>query len=174
MITFNMPFFSIITLPPERWEEYRALRLEALQNDPFAFGSSYEEQTEKPREYWQERLEEKEDEFLLFAEAGGDLVGMVGSYLETKLKVRHIANLVAFYVTSSYRGKGVGEALLQAALNRIAETDRIHKIRLSVNVTQEPAIELYKKAGFEQVGYFKDELFVDGKYCDQIAMEKLI
>lgn len=169
-----MENFSIINLPPERWEEYKALRLEGLQSDPFAFGRTYEEEVNKTKAEWQERLEENEDEFLLFAEADGKLIGMVGSYFETKSKAQHIANLIAFYVNPDYRGKGVGEALLQAAIKRIVETGRIHKIRLSVNVTQTPAIEAYKKVGFEQVGYFKDEIFAGGKYVDQIMMEKLI
>ncbi len=32
------------SLSPERWKEYADLRLEALKNDPLAFGSSYEEE----------------------------------------------------------------------------------------------------------------------------------
>jgi len=38
-----MDNIKIIKLTPERWEEYKNLRLEALKNSPTAFASSYED-----------------------------------------------------------------------------------------------------------------------------------
>jgi hypothetical protein len=40
----------VIELPPDRWREYRALRLAALRSDPIAFGSTYEESIAYPDE----------------------------------------------------------------------------------------------------------------------------
>jgi len=40
---------EIKKLPPEKWQEYQKLRLDALLNDPIAFGSSYEEEISRPK-----------------------------------------------------------------------------------------------------------------------------
>ncbi|KAB8446197.1 hypothetical protein FH972_025179 [Carpinus fangiana] len=37
-------------------ELYRNFRLDALQADPDAFGSSYEEESQRPRQFWRDRL----------------------------------------------------------------------------------------------------------------------
>ncbi len=170
-----MKNYSIIVLPLARWEEYRTLRLEALQVEPYAFGKSYEEEVENSSEVWQNKLTQNSDlGFYLFAESGGKLIGMIGCDYETKLKIRHIATLKAYYVSINARSQGIGRVLLEVSLKRIKKIQKIHKIRLSVNVLQTKAIALYKKFGFEQVGYFKDELFVEGKYLDQIMMEKFL
>jgi hypothetical protein len=41
---------EIKKLDASRWQEYRDLRLESLQNDPQAYGSSYEEEKDKPED----------------------------------------------------------------------------------------------------------------------------
>lgn len=43
-----MKDIQIIKLPPERWNEYKTLRLRALQDDPQAFGSSYAKEVAYP------------------------------------------------------------------------------------------------------------------------------
>ena len=47
---------QIKKLLPERWKEFKELRLFALQNDPLAFGSSYEEEINFPDDFWKNRL----------------------------------------------------------------------------------------------------------------------
>ena len=47
---------EIKQLPPERWQDYQKLRLEALKADPIAFGSSYEEEISRPEEFWRNRI----------------------------------------------------------------------------------------------------------------------
>lgn len=52
---------QIITLPPERWQEAKDLRVQALNDAPAAFGVSLEEELARTDESWQERLAEAVD-----------------------------------------------------------------------------------------------------------------
>ena len=61
---------QIIKLPPERWNEYKALRLRALQDDPQAFGSSYAKEVTYSDEKWQEGATKDK---VLFASEFNDL-----------------------------------------------------------------------------------------------------
>lgn len=51
---------------PEQWREYKNLRLISLQDEPSAFGSSYEKESKFTDEKWKERLrDEKKQNFIL-------------------------------------------------------------------------------------------------------------
>ncbi len=61
---------TIVDLPASRWPEFRLLRLEALQDSPQAFGSSYQYEVSLPDDHWIGRLRESEERraVSLFAE----------------------------------------------------------------------------------------------------------
>ena len=50
----------------------------------------------------------------------------------------------------------------------------IIKISLNVNPKQKSAVRLYKKFGFKVVGVMKKDLFVNGKFYDELILEKFI
>lgn len=168
---------KIIKLPVERWEEYKNLRLEALQKEPQAFSSSYEEEVQSSDQDWKDKLIKFSGEgnfLVLFAEIDGKLVGTMNTHIDGFLKMRHVAYLYGVYVNSNYRGKGVGKKLLEGILEWIGSHPEIIKISLDVTTTQQAAIALYKKFGFEIIGEFKKELFVKGKFYDVYEMEKYL
>ena len=77
---------------------YRELRLESLKGHPEAFGSSWEDEADKPISWWSQRLETN-------AVFGGwvnrsPLVGLAGLRLQEKVKERHKGVLVGMYVGS--------------------------------------------------------------------------
>jgi RimJ/RimL family protein N-acetyltransferase len=48
------------------------------------------------------------------------------------------------------------------------------KIELTVNPVQKAAVRLYRKYGFKQAGRTKKALKIDGKYYDELFMEKFL
>lgn len=169
---------SIIVLPPARWREAKQLRLEALQNNPEAFLSSYEDEVLFADEVWQERVKaafERERALALYAEVGASsktsLVGMAGGGWPDKRKARHVAEIYAVYVSPDHRGKGIGAALVQRLLDELKALAQIDKVKLSVTAANEAAVALYRRLGFEITGYAKRELQVDGRYYDLLQME---
>ncbi len=163
---------EITNLKPEEWQDYKKLRLESLQNEPQAFGSSYEDNLQKPDEYWKMRLENvfAKKDFLLFAKKNGVLVGMVGAMIDDS----HLSNaaVISMYVKKEARGKGVAKKLIVDLLNQL-RLNGIQKVELAVNKEQTAAVLLYKKLGFT---VFKEEesMMGDGKYYKELSMELAI
>ncbi len=154
---------------PEGWEEYRALRLEALGSDPTAFGSSVEEEASLPEAEWRRRAANA-----LLAFFSGKPVGMIVFVVSPRAKTRHVADIFSVYVKPSQRGRGIGKLLLESALKEIAKDPEVVKIKLTVNPEQKAAVGLYRGSGFVEVGRLRRELRVDGRYYDELMMEKHI
>lgn len=160
---------EIRKLPPERWKDFRGLRLEALQSDPLAFASSYEEEKPLTTEEWKKRVDNT-----LFALSNDTPVGMIVFIIGDRIKTNHIANIYGVYVKKEYRGQGIGNRLVEGALRTIQQNTNVTKIHLTVTAEQTAAIALYKKHGFIVVGKLERELQVNGKFYDELVMEKFL
>jgi ribosomal protein S18 acetylase RimI-like enzyme len=68
-----------------------------------------------------------------------------------------------------YRGQGIGEALLQHAL-QLADLKGLTRIELTVREHNTRAIALYKKVGFETEGVQKNALLFEGQYENLLSM----
>lgn len=83
---------------------------------------------------------------MLVADVDGEVVGMV--FLD---RSPHGFGEIAMTVAEAWRGRGVGSALLAAAIER-ARAEGLHKLTLSVFARNEAAIGLYRKHGFVEEG----------------------
>ncbi|MBP1080596.1 ribosomal protein S18 acetylase RimI-like enzyme [Bacillus capparidis] len=73
-------------------------------------------------------------------------------------------------VLKEFRGYGIGKNLLKESVHW-ADSNGIKKITLNVIETNNKAIMLYKKYGFEVEGILKkDKILSDGKYYNTILM----
>lgn len=161
---------QIIALPPERWREYKALRLTALRTDPIAFGSTYEESIEYPDELWQERLS-GQTSTILFAERDGRLVGTAAVLLGIEEDAA-TAQIVGVFVEPEHRGQGIARRLLEALLARIADRPEFTRILLHVTETQAAATALYGSLGFVEVGRLVGEHRQGDQVYDEVVMER--
>ena len=165
----NYDDVTISRLGPERYADFRVLRLESLKAFSEAFGSSYEEESSFFDEVWKARIAN-----MLFALYKTTLIGMIGFLPRGRVKTRHVADIFSFYVREKYQGAGVGSRLMEGALLNIESNREIRKITLSVNCDMEAAVHLYKKFGFAISGRLIRELNVNGKFYDEFIMEKLV
>lgn len=148
---------------------YRTLRLMALQKHPSAFASSYEEEKDRTAAFYGERFQSKES-FTFGAFEGEKLIGSVTLLKETKLKLKHRALIVAMYVSDEARRKGIGRALIAAALEEAKRIEGIEQIYLAVESTNEPAKRLYSSFGFEIFGKDKKAIKIGDHYFDEEHM----
>lgn len=104
---------------------------------------------EKAQDLWLPALTSKSDRETLVACVGENPIGMARIGRDPDLPSR--GHLFSLYVEPKYAGKGVGKALLTAALSRLAERGS-KEISLWVFKANLGASGLYKKMGFEPTG----------------------
>lgn len=127
--------------------------LHAYAAAPDAFTSTAEERAGEPHAWWLSRVEDPKGLSQAFgAEVDAELVGTVTIEYSAKPKTRHKALLIGMFVRESGRGRGVGKALVQAALAAASARSGILVVTLTVTDGNEPAIKLYESAGFESFG----------------------
>jgi putative acetyltransferase len=76
-------------------------------------------------------------------------------------------------VRDDWQGKGVGSALMQAAVDLADRWLNLTRLELEVYTDNEPAIRLYKKFGFVVEGTQARFAFRDGQYVDTYSMARL-
>lgn len=162
---------EIRLLLPSDAERYWTLRLEALQQNPEAFTTSYEEAIKRENPIDQvARNFTAEGNFTFGAFENKGLIGVVTLLQENSIKLKHRANIFAMYVTPEKQGLGVGEALLTATVNKAKSIEAIEKINLSVVASNEKAKKLYSKLGFKVFGIEEKAIIVNGIYYDDEHM----
>lgn len=152
---------------------YRALRLEALQNHPIAFGQSYEDIVARPSSYWVERLQPDPNLCVFFAEHEGTLIGMTGIVRPGAPKVKHSATVWGVYVNAAWRGQRIAEALIESCLDW-AHANEVVIVKLAVVSDNQSAIRCYERCGFKTYGTEPQAIFHDGKYYDEYLMVRSV
>ncbi|MEK5038501.1 GNAT family N-acetyltransferase [Sporosarcina sp. FSL K6-3457] len=150
-------------------EAYLAIRLKALQNNPEAFGSSYEEEKGQPVEKYILRFQSN-DSITVGAFVDDQLVGVVTLFRESLAKLQHRANIIAMYVAPDQRGLGIGKSLMVEAIQVANNWAGVEQVYLTVVTTNESAKKLYASLGFEVFGIEKRALKVVDTYFDEEHM----
>ncbi|WP_460570283.1 GNAT family N-acetyltransferase [Humibacter soli] len=125
------------------WARWRSLRLQALKEAPFAFGSTYEEWRGAPEGQWRQRLRIPDALNLIASVNGlpaGMASGMPGDRPET-------IELVSMWVDPSARGMGVADILI-ASVSEWAAI-RARELWLAVVPSNTRAIAVYTRNGFD-------------------------
>ena len=148
---------------------YRDIRLEALQKNPEAFGSTFEKESAQPLS-WFEAAIRRADIFGGFLD--GTLAGIAGFAAQEGAKHAHKGLLWAMYVRSAARKSGLGKILVAAVLDHAR--GRVEMVQLTVVSENEAARRLYEAMGFVEYGYEKRALKHDGRYYDEVLMVKFL
>jgi GNAT superfamily N-acetyltransferase len=153
---------AIRRLGPADAAVWRALRLEALERHPDAFGASLEEEAALPLGGWTGRLESG---CVFGAERSGELVGSAGLFVERTAKKRHKAVLWGVYVRREARGAGFGRRLVGTVIE--AARDAASQLHTAVVTDNHEARSLYRQLGFIPYGIEPRALEVDGRFLDE-------
>lgn len=126
-------------------------------------------------EQWRKRLATPADGLLsLVACVDEQIVGQIA--LETfphRPRRRHVGQL-GMAVRDDWQGRGVGTAMLQAAIDMADKWLNLSRLELNVYTDNTAAIALYKKFGFVIEGTHLDYAFRDGAYVDSHSMARRI
>ncbi|MEU7825725.1 GNAT family N-acetyltransferase [Catellatospora sp. NPDC049133] len=156
-------------LAPDDWPIWRELRLAALAEAPYAFGSRLTDwQGDGDRdERWRGRLEIT-GSYNLVALLDGRLAGMASG---VPTEDRGVVELISMWVHPDARGHGVGDRLL-AAVEQWARQVRADVLKLAVVEGNAAAAGLYRRNGFELTAQLGD-LMPDGVRREQIMAKDL-
>jgi len=85
---------------------------------------------------------------------------------------RHVAD-ISVYVARAARGKGAGTALLER-LVALGREIGFHKLVLAGFPTNAASVALYSRLGFREVGVYREQGVLDGRWVDVLLMERLL
>jgi ribosomal protein S18 acetylase RimI-like enzyme len=161
--------FKIRRLERADAEAFRLIRLEGLQNDPEAFGSTFEKDSNEPAEFWVDRL----DRNAIFGAFCDDrLVGVAGFYVLSAPKLSHKGVLWGMYVRPEARGSGLAAALVETLLEHAGK--EVEQVQLTVVVSNPRARRFYERMGFVEYGLEERALKHKGLYYDETLMVKFL
>ncbi|WBU52311.1 GNAT family N-acetyltransferase [Paracoccus sp. SCSIO 75233] len=143
------PPFQLWQLTPDRAEEWRDIRLEALRTAPEAFGSSFDEWEDRPLEDFAARL--AGCEMWAAGPAPGTPRAVASWERDISPAEPDLGWVMSVYVAPDARGQGLGDAIF-ARLARNAANAGMSRLGLHVARDNLRAQALYARAGFIATG----------------------
>ncbi len=135
-------------LSPGDWRLWRELRLQALAEAPYAFGSKlsdWQGAGDTP-ERWRARLVNVPLNVIAYLD--NDAAGMIGA---TAANENGEVELISLWVAPIARGRGVGDALVECVI-AWARDHAARFVVLAVAQGNRAAIQLYERHGFMDGG----------------------
>lgn len=152
-------------------EQFRNLRLFALQESPLAFSADYEISINHPLEYWQNRLKEDDNSVTFIAEHENKLIAMTGVARRPLPKTKHSGEIYGVFVHPDWRGLHIAGFLIDSCIGWARSRDVII-VKLGVNAANTSAIRCYQRCGFIIYGTEPRGTFYNGQYYDGYLMFK--
>ncbi|MEH1809513.1 GNAT family N-acetyltransferase [Nostoc sp.] len=147
-------------------EDYRQIRLEALDKNPDSFGTTYQEEVIKTIEQFRARIPVDNNNFFLGCFEDKNLVGIVAFQQESRIKLRRKAYISSMYVQQEYRGKGVGKLLLNELIERAKTIKDVEILLIDIVKSNFLAKPLYLSLGFQIYGTDKRAYKYNNQYFD--------
>lgn len=127
--------------------------------------------TEDERRSWLRGRGERHP--VLVAVDGGSVVGWASiNPFNPRAAYRFVADF-SIYVAREARGKGIGSRLLAAVIDE-ARRLGYHKLVLAGFPFNEAGMRLYRRFGFRDVGVYREQGVLDGRWVDVAVMELLL
>lgn len=160
-----MSDISVRPLGEDEWQQYRAVRLNALEESPDAFAASATEEREFEESFWRTRMRRSQR---LLAQQGDESVGVasVGQADDGNPKV---AELFGLWVAPRLRGSGVATLLVQAGADVARSQGRSH-LALWVSTDNGRAVAFASGFGFRPTDSRRPMRLRDGEDQEEIAM----
>ena len=136
---------NIRQIGPDDWQVFSDIRLAALREAPYAFGSTFEAEVGAAEERWRRSVT---DRARFVAEIDGRVVGTVGA---GPGEFAGTAALTALWVEPGLRRRGIGAALVGAVIEW-AHGQRYERVLLWVTQANKRAERLYERLGFLRTG----------------------
>jgi RimJ/RimL family protein N-acetyltransferase len=98
------------------------------------------------------------------------IAGVAGLSFETRTKTRHKATLFGMYVPEAFRHRGLGAALVRAALDHARSRPGVRLVQLTVSEGNRAARALYERCGFVEFGVEPRAMALNGGFVAKVHM----
>ncbi|MCZ0717077.1 GNAT family N-acetyltransferase [Aerococcus kribbianus] len=116
-------------------------------------------------------LETSDNNRLLIARLGDEIIGVASIGAESKEKVKHVGE-VGICILQRFWGFGLAQVLLDDLFDWAKEESPLTLIRLEVAADNIRAIKLYEKYDFERLGKLPKAIKLGHDYADTLIMFK--
>ena len=134
-------------------------------NDPAVregLTTAYPINAEQEREYFEERISNREDVHFAIA-ADGDIVGTIGLH---DLDQRSGNCEIGLWLAADYHGRGYGTEASGLLTDFAFRELRMHRVQARVLATNPASARIWEKLGFAEEGVHRDRAFTGGEYVD--------
>lgn len=121
-------------------------------------------------EHWQWYEKVVKDSFIFAIEVGGKHIGNCCLKDVNADGRSRKAELWIYIGDKKTRGKGYGEQAMRLLLDYAFNALNLNRIYLYSMAHNKPAYNLYRKLGFKHEGVRRQDVFINGKYCDTVFM----
>lgn len=136
-----------IRLTGDDWQTLREVRLAALADAPYAYGSTLAQEQELDETEWRRRIDTAR---WVLVVRNAENAGIVGVCFPEP----DVAMLMSMWVAPTHRGHGVSDALITEMMLWMAET-RWSQVVLRVAEGNEAARKLFLRHGFTPTGRYE-------------------
>jgi RimJ/RimL family protein N-acetyltransferase len=142
---------SLRALTPDDWRAFRAVRLQALQESPGVYLTSYETAVKLSEAEWKETLDgNRKCVFGLFA--SNELIGIAAIFTWRDDPTGSTGILAMDYVDARYRGRGLARLLYQGRLTWATQQEHLTRLVISHRKGNEASRRAMLSFGFEYQG----------------------
>jgi len=158
---------TIVEIPSDQTDVYKKFLSVGLTADADSFRLSVNDDMHAPFP-----TKDRADSFTLGAYCDNKLAGVVSFARDgyDREKLRHKGLLFRMYVAEEYRGKGIGNKLIEDLLKRVSNLADIEQINLTVVNNNDRAKALYEKFGFRTFSTEFNAIKWNGKYFTEDTM----
>ena len=139
------------------------------ESDNLTFGENGLEMTVEEEEKFIENTNSSATSALFVGFIENKIVGSGIIAAHTRERIAHQAE-IGISVRKEFWGIGAGSCLMNEIIRFAKETGKLEMLQLEVKEDNEPAINLYRKCGFQEIGRRPNFFKVDDRYYDSIIM----
>ena len=147
---------KIKILSVDESNDFRTIRLSALEKSPEMFGSTYIAEIEKPLDFFKDCLS---NSTVFGAYQKNKIIGLATLTQENGIKFSHKASLSSVFIEPEFQKNS---------------EKHVEQILLTVADDNKPAIHLYKKFGFETYGIETQAMKDNGQYTNEVLMKRFM
>jgi RimJ/RimL family protein N-acetyltransferase len=114
-------------------------------------------------------LNQQKNSLLLVAVLDKQIIGNLDIFGNQRQRLYH-TGMLGMGIHNDFQNKGVGSKLMQATIDWGKQNEFIKLLTLEVYASNQSAIHLYEKFGFEQSGQVNNFFYQDGRYFDKLGM----